>query len=218
VQQQNSAQSASYDAINRLLSITTSDGTVTQVYDTKNRVVSRTINGVTTYLVWDGWDLIEERDAAGNELRRYVHGAAIDEILAMIDTSGAHYHHHDALGNVIALSDGAGGLEETYRYDAFGKVTVTNAGTNATSDASFFGNRFLYTGREWIAEAGLYDYRNRVYSAALGRFMQTDPILFEAGDVNIYRYAFNNVVSFRDPWGQMCPRSRTWCPKLTGQA
>jgi len=198
---QSSAQSASYDGLNRLLSITTDSGTVSQVYDTKNRVVSRTINGTTTYFVWDGWNLIEERDASGNELRSYVHGAAVDEILAMIDSSGAHYHHHDALGNVIALTNASGTLEETYRYDAFGKATATNASTSATADTSFFGNRFLYTGREWIAEAGLYDYRNRVYSAALGRFMQTDPILFAAGDVNLYRYVGNGVIVYFDPDG-----------------
>jgi len=198
---QSSAQSASYDGLNRLLSITTDSGTVSQVYDTKNRVVSRTINGTTTYFVWDGWNLIEERDASGNELRSYVHGAAVDEILAMIDSSGAHYHHHDALGNVIALTNASGTLEETYRYDAFGKATATNASTSATADTSFFGNRFLYTGREWIAEAGLYDYRNRVYSAALGRFMQTDPIMFEAWDVNVYRYVGNGVVLYTDSKG-----------------
>lgn len=209
---QSSAQSASYDARNRLISITTSSGTVTQVYDTKNRVVSRTINGTTTYFVWDGWNLIEERDAAGNELRRYVHGADVDEILVMIDAGGAHYHHHDALGNVIALTNGSGALEETYRYDAFGKVTVIDASTNATADSSFFGNRFLYTGREWIAEAGLYDYRNRVYSASLGRFLQTDPIRFAAGDVNIYRYVGNMAVSLRDPQGLATVNNNTSSP------
>jgi RHS repeat-associated protein len=34
-------------------------------------------------------------------------------------------------------------------------------------------------GREWIAELNLYDYRNRVYSSELGRFLQTDPIGFK---------------------------------------
>jgi len=129
----------------------------------------------------------------------------VDEILAMIDSSGAHYHHHDALGNVIALTNSSGALGETYRYDAFGKATVTNASTSVTADTSFFGNRILYTGGEWVAEARLYDYRNRVYSAALGRFMQTDPILFEAGDVNVYRYVGNNPALLVDPDGKIVP-------------
>jgi RHS repeat-associated protein len=64
-----------------------------------------------------------------------------------------------------------------------------------------YANRFLYTGREFLKEANLYDYRNRVYSAELGRFLQTDPIRFEAGDGNLYRYVANNPVANIDPNG-----------------
>jgi RHS repeat-associated protein len=62
-----------------------------------------------------------------------------------------------------------------------------------------YANRFLYTGREFLKEADLYDYRNRVYSAELGRFLQTDPIRFDAGDGNLYRYVSNNPISSIDP-------------------
>jgi len=31
---------------------------------------------------------------------------------------------------------------------------------------------------------GIYDYRNRMYHPGLGRFLQTDPIGFDAGDMN----------------------------------
>jgi RHS repeat-associated protein len=64
-----------------------------------------------------------------------------------------------------------------------------------------YANRFLYTGREFLKEANLYDYRNRVYSAELGRFLQTDPIRFDAGDVNLYRYVGNGVADAIDPSG-----------------
>jgi RHS repeat-associated protein len=64
-----------------------------------------------------------------------------------------------------------------------------------------YANRFLYTGREFLKEANLYDYRNRVYSAELGRFLQTDPIRFDAGDGNLYRYVANNLVNAIDPFG-----------------
>ena len=74
-------------------------------------------------------------------------------------------------------------------------------GTGALVTGSAMGNRFLYTGREWIAEAGLYDYRNRVYSAQLGRFLQADPILFDGEDINIYRYVGNNAVNWIDSDG-----------------
>jgi RHS repeat-associated protein len=67
-----------------------------------------------------------------------------------------------------------------------------------------YANRFLYTGREFLKEANLYDYRNRVYSAELGRFLQTDPIRFEAGDGNLYRYVGNRSTMLTDPFG-LCP-------------
>jgi RHS repeat-associated protein len=64
-----------------------------------------------------------------------------------------------------------------------------------------YANRFLYTGREFLKEANLYDYRNRVYSAELGRFLQTDSIRFDAGDGNLYRYVANNPINYFDPLG-----------------
>jgi RHS repeat-associated protein len=64
-----------------------------------------------------------------------------------------------------------------------------------------YANRFLYTGREFLKEANLYDYRNRVYSAELGRFLQSDPIRFDAGDGNIYRYVFNSPTMQLDSMG-----------------
>jgi RHS repeat-associated protein len=81
----------------------------------------------------------------------------------------------------------------SYTYDSM------NRRTNETRSST--GARFLFTGREWIAPLGLYDYRNRTYSPTLGRFLQTDPIRFDAGDGNLYRYVANNPVNWIDPQG-----------------
>jgi RHS repeat-associated protein len=89
---------------------------------------------------------------------------------------------------------------ESYSYDVFGSVTVYDS-TFSILNFSFFQNRFLFTGREWIGEIGIYDYRNRIYSPELGRFLQTDPIRFDAGDVNLYRYVGNDSVTKVDPYG-----------------
>lgn len=200
VQNQPSALAASYDAQNRLVSATVGSGSLTQVFDTLNRVVSRTVNGTTTYLVWDGWNLIEERSSSGTLLKSYVHGAQTDELLAIIDAVGTHYFAQDALGSVIALLDAAGQVAERYTYDAYGNAAFYD-GAGIPQASSLVGNRFLYTGREWLAEVGLYDYRNRVYSPSLSRFLQTDPIRFSAGDANLYRYVMNCILRFVDPFG-----------------
>jgi RHS repeat-associated protein len=58
----------------------------------------------------------------------------------------------------------------------------------------------MFTGRRFDTETGLYYYRARCYSAALGRFLQTDPIGYEES-VNLYQYALNNPLVLIDPLG-----------------
>jgi RHS repeat-associated protein len=182
-------------------------------YDSRNRVVRRTSGNGTLNLTYSGWHLIEERNASGTLEQVYVHGAGIDEILVKITPTGPAYYHHDGLGSTIALTGENGELLESYRYDAFGAASVYDSSASALP-ASPRGNRFLFTGREWLGQAGIYDYRNRVYSAQIGRFLQTDPIRFSAGDVNIYRYCENDPVNLWDPYGLMNegdPGSMSWC-------
>jgi len=190
--------SYNYDSKNRLLGAMKGSNTMSVAYDYRNRPVSRTINGTATYFIYDGWSLIGEYNVSGALLQKYIHGVNIDEILAKIDTTGTVFYHQDGLGSTVALTNSSGALLESYQYDVFGKATISdNSALPIASSA--FSNRFMFTGREWIAEAGLYDYRNRVYSAELGRFIQTDPIRFDAGDVNFYRYVGNNAVNGIDP-------------------
>ncbi|WP_213766669.1 RHS repeat-associated core domain-containing protein [Caballeronia sp. dw_19] len=47
---------------------------------------------------------------------------------------------------------------------------------------------------------GLYYYKARMYSPALGRFLQTDPVGYK-DDLNWYAYVGNNPVNFSDPDG-----------------
>ena len=134
-------------------------------------------------------------------MQTYLHGAGVDEMLVKVSSSGPAYYHHDGLGSTIALTGENGELLESYRYDAFGAATILSPSTLDPRPSTAFGNRFLFTGREWLGQAGIYDYRNRVYSASLGRFLQTDPIRFSAGDVNLYRYVGNGPVNGTDPMG-----------------
>lgn len=51
-------------------------------------------------------------------------------------------------------------------------------------------------------KSGLYYYRARDYDPVTGRFLQEDPIWFDSGDMNVYRYTWNNPLMWRDPSGQ----------------
>jgi RHS repeat-associated protein len=67
------------------------------------------------------------------------------------------------------------------------------------------GNSRLYTGRDYLPALGVYDYRQRAYDPATGRFLTTDPIGSFGDPANLgnpYTYVANNPGSFVDPFGE----------------
>ena len=154
-------------------------------YDPQNRVVSRSVNGFASYFVYDGWKLIDEYDSNGTEDAYYINGPGADKPLTRNPTiKGVAYYSKDGNAKVTAMTDSSRNIIEHYACDPFGNVTITSSAGMLMSGSSVE-NRFLFTGREYIAEIGLYVYRNRVYSPGLGSFLQTDPIKFQAGHINI---------------------------------
>jgi RHS repeat-associated protein len=188
-----------YDSLNRLTSAATGSTTMTFTYDGRNRCVSRTLNGTVTFFYWDDWNLIEERDASDSLQARYIHGPKLDDLVARIVGNSTYCYHQDALGSTVALTDSSGNAAERYTYDIFGTPTFKDGSGNIVS-GSASGNRFLLTGREYVQQIGVYDYRNRAYSPQFGRFFQSDPVSFKA-DVNLYRYVVNSPANKRDPTG-----------------
>lgn len=122
----------------------------------------------------------------------------MDEIVASQVNGTWYNHHYDAQGNCILLSTAGGGIEEQYDYDAFGFPYFYTASGDTPATVK---TRFLFTGREWLNDLRIYDYRNRMYQPELGRFLQPDPKQFDAGDYNFYRYCHNDPVNKTDPTG-----------------
>ena len=195
-----------YDADSRLVRTVSSQTGLDRSfgYDALGRCVWRQDNGgAKSYLLYDGANLIEDRVGGySSRTNRYVYSAGADEPLLKLDVNGGGlYYHQDANNNVVALTDSSGAAVERYHYDPFGRPLVCDgAGVENRGNASYYGNRFMFTGREWQAAINLYDYRARVYSPALGRFLQPDPISFEGGN-HLYRYCTNGPVNGRDPTG-----------------
>jgi len=197
-----------YDAMNRLVEARSATMTARFYYDAKNRCVARSYNGAVTLNYYDNWNLIEERTPAGVQQARYVHGRRIDEIVVMVNKYGVFYPNYDVLGNVTMLTDPVGKLVERYSYSVTGQVDIfDSAGT--VQNGSVVGNRWMFTGREWLAEVGFFDYRTRNYSPVTGRFLQTDSIRFSATDINLYRYCKNAFVNLFDPYGEDPPQTPT---------
>ena len=59
----------------------------------------------------------------------------------------------------------------------------------------------LFQGLKFTDVTGLAYVRHRDYSATLGRFIELDPIGFEAGDNNWYRFVANGPTGKTDPSG-----------------
>ena len=212
---------AGFNALNQPMYIwAASSGWINFAYDPLGRCVKRWTDTAATYLYYDGWNLIQEGPASGGILwdgwasypggaggasRFYLPGARTDELVisANMFTGQFVYHQDDAMGNALMLTSDGGGLVEQYFFDAFG-YPYFYSGTNGwTGNIGYseFGNRFLFTGREWLSDLRLYDYRNRLYQPELGRFLQPDPKEFSAGDYNLYRYCHNDPVNRTDPTG-----------------
>ena len=177
-------------------------------YDAANRRVSKTVGSTVTRYVYSGSQVLAEYDETGTPSLncRFVYGEYADDPVAMEIPSGEtnpglYYYIRDARFNVTALTNAAGAVVERYRYTAFGVRTMYAAdGTTVRTVSSYAANPYGFSGRRYDVETGLWYYRNRMYHAALGRFLQRDPAGYVDG-MHLYAYVMNNPMAYVDPSG-----------------
>jgi RHS repeat-associated protein len=216
----------SYDAQNRLTMIQGNGLTISMTYDPLNRVITRNVNGAVTQNVWDGWNLIEEHRPDWSLQRCYLYGANQNEMVAAFDGGiyGNHWYWQDGRGNTSHITGDNAALFERYTYDLSGAPRFYDP-NGSEGLASAYDTRFLFAGRQYLPDTGLYDMRNRVYHIGLNRFLQTDPVglqiagakpsvqaaaffwagkapeTFASTELNLYRYCGNDPVDESDPLG-----------------
>ena len=182
-----------YDYENRLVKITDGVYNIAEyTYDALGRRIEMKtydngeVDSTTRYYYNNNWQVLAETDydstgPTETQLRDYIYGNYIDEVLIMTDDSDAkHYYGHDHIFSVVTLIEPDGDAEERYEYDAYGKPTISNAGFTQTYDTSQFGNPYMFTSRHVDSldsdDLQLQYNRNRYYDYHTGRWLTHDPL------------------------------------------
>jgi RHS repeat-associated protein len=161
------------------------------VYD--QRIGKVTPTGTERFVYGQNQNIALAFDGSGALTNRYLHGNSIDEVLADEANGSVGWALTDNLGSVRDVVDTTGTSQNHVVFDSFGNVT-----SESNPD---FKTRFSFTGREFDAETGNYDYRLRPYRPNSGRFIEEDAVGFNAGDMNRYRYVLNSPSNYIDPMG-----------------
>ena len=212
-----------WDHRNRLTKVTykNSGGTATKIveyaYDYGQRWVRKTLDTdadgtieSSTVFVHDNEQIVLDfektgtGDAGNSDLaHRYLWGANTDDLLADETVD-------DATEDDVAwaLTDHLGSVRDLVVYDPVAQTVsvvkhlVYDAYGNIISDtATGVESLFLYTARPFDPDTELQNNLNRWYDATTGRWLNTDPIGFDAGDVNLYRHVSNSPTCYRDATG-----------------
>ena len=180
-----------YDSLDRLAQADKT-GIANEIYqyDPQGRRIRKTVGGSSIDYLYAGANIYAEYTGSWSEAAAtYTPGPGMDSPLVRNAADATRYYHQDGQGSVVAVTDSAGAVQGTQRFDAYGSPL------SSTGSIPQYG----YTGREPDA-TGLIYYRARYYDPSVGRFTQRDPLGFVDG-VNRYTYALNSPVNFVDPYG-----------------
>jgi RHS repeat-associated protein len=169
-------------------------------YDAQGRRKSKTVGSTTTIYVTDtdNREVLEYNGSSGALGTRYSDAPAAafgpDAVLNQMTIGGSRQTLiPDVQGSIAATLDSGSGALTKIGYQAFGEHPSLAAGS------------YRYTARRYDAEtagstaqpSGLYYYRARIYSPTWGRFLQPDPIGYQAG-TNLYAYVNNDPLNLVD--------------------
>ena len=199
----------SYDALDRMVS---ADG-ATYTYNGEGKRVAKTIGNVTTRYLYEGDQVILEKDSGGNIIRN-VHGANLisrsvvqkqsttisEKHVMEIRYDNTAFYQYNGRGDVTRISD-FNGNSEIYTYDAFGNQL------SKTTNGEVGDNPFRYAGYMYDEESEYYYLNARYYDPKTARFLSEDAPgygnLNDPLSLNLYTYCANSPLVYTDPSGHI---------------
>jgi RHS repeat-associated protein len=202
-----------WDAWNRLVEVKQGSTTLVEYrYDGLKRRITEDDGTTEKHLYYSHqWKVLEER-VGGNAVTQYVWSPVYVDAMILRDRDADAdsgngleeriYVLHDANFNVTAITDASGTVLERYAYEAYGRPIYLDADFDFQPDAqSDHSWQHLHQGGRLDQATGNYHFRHRDLSPGIGRWLSQDPIGFEAGDANLYRYVGNGPGNRVDPSG-----------------
>ena len=216
----NKTTKCTYDALDRLKTVSIEDLLISYTYDSFNRRLTKTVEENVYASLTDYFYGIKSKQK--QEERKYIYqgqceigsyekytlqelrilglgkGAEIGATVLEYLLGNWYVPIHDHNGNVSVLIDAeTGNLFETYRYSAFGEEVIYDDWDYDILESINpwrFSSKRKDPHTHWIA------FGRRDYDAGIGRWITPDPQGFEDGP-NLYAYVHNNPLTHIDLWG-----------------
>ena len=184
-----------WDGENRLTSVQAANGTETYAYSEDGLRKQKVTATGTTNFVWDEQNVLLEADASQVTQVHYTDNPSMwGGLASQRRASTSSFYGFDSQSSTRILVSVGGILTDSYSYKAFGEELVSGNGTaNALRYVGQYGYYHDATSRLYV--------RARYLDNLKGRWFSQDPIGFESGDFNSYRYVLGNPATLSDPLG-----------------
>ncbi|NDV57672.1 RHS repeat-associated core domain-containing protein [Bacteroides sp. 519] len=204
-------QDLTYNATNRVASITENGYTWNYEYDVFNARMKSTLKQSSTLKKTRYYfgDYEKEVNATNGVATHTDYIYAYGDLVAMQKKTGTtatlYYTYTDNLGSIRCITDASGNIVQQLSYDPWGKRRNPTTGAVLTAaqltSASSISSRG-YTLHEHIDEMNLINMNARIYDPELGNFISVDPKAEKYFSSSAYTYCGGNPMNAIDPTGE----------------